>query len=69
MKFAIPLLRIASMLKRIAEALEESNDLMREMMAQDDPRPRQTAKFDISRPTVEQWNDRHRGIHGNEEIG
>lgn len=53
-------LRIPALLRRIAKALEESNRIARERMDGESPHVRASRKFDISRPSVEEWNEQHK---------
>lgn len=50
-------IRIISLLKRIAIALEESNRLKRE---ESQPMMRHTRQFQIGHPTIEQWEEAHK---------
>lgn len=55
-------LRIAAMLRRVAKALEESNRLAQERLDREFPQHERTIrKFEFSRPTVEQWNQKRGG--------
>jgi hypothetical protein len=60
------LLRVVAVLKRIAKALEDRNEIERERVMPNRPL-RPTAKFSFSRPTVDEWNQRHAGVPRGEE--
>lgn len=51
-------------LVRIARALEEANRIARERLDADHPKGKQSKPMQISRPTVEQWNESHRRGNG-----
>ena len=59
-------LRLLALLRRIAKAIEHSNELTRERMKFDYPdwreRPK-PRKAEISVPSVESWNNRYRKEH------
>ena len=52
-----PQLRV---LVRIAKALEERNKIAREQLEAAHPKGKASRPMQISRPTVEQWNQSHR---------
>lgn len=59
----LPELRLLSLLRRIAKALERSNELTKERMRYDYPMWKEKPKprhAEISVPTVESWNQRYR---------
>jgi hypothetical protein len=58
-----PEIRLLAMLRRIAKAIERSNELTQERMKFDYPQWRERPKprkAEISVPTVEQWNKNYR---------
>jgi hypothetical protein len=61
-----PELRMLAFLRRIARALEESNELQRTRLKMEFPAWRERPKprkVEISVPTAAQWNERHRREH------
>lgn len=66
-----PGLRTIALLRRIAKALEASNQLNRERMslefpdyARKQPKVRKIRQTEITRPTIEDWNESYRQRHG-----
>jgi hypothetical protein len=57
-------LRMVAMLKRIAVALEESNELNRLRMEREGLVGRKSKKVEISHPTVDSWNENHERKRG-----
>jgi hypothetical protein len=64
-------LRTIALLRRIAKALEAGNQLARERMALEfpdyarkQPKARKIRQTEITRPTIEDWNEIYRQRHG-----
>ena len=64
-------LRTIALLRRIAKALEASNELARQRMALEfpdyarkQPRERKVRQTEITRPTTDEWNQGFRERHG-----
>lgn len=57
------LLRVAAQLRRIAKALEQANEFKREEIDRSSrPMKDGQKRMVMSRPTVDQWNEKHGGL-------